>query len=162
MKIIGVKANNRKRAFEVLTANGEYSFPFAKLLAQPTRTDRVREVYPDPEAGCEAFTYRLESGAEDTVHLDQCRLNGLLKEFLGSSATLVAAVFLDYLRLLGCKWGRKVLRENVSQRPMKPDILYVGEVAVRDAVVIGRVGQDCIEVVFCVRQLRGVSPGYVD
>lgn len=28
------------------------------------------EVYADPEAGCEAFTYRLESGDEDTVHLD--------------------------------------------------------------------------------------------
>ena len=70
MKIVGVKANNRKKVFEVLTAKGEYSFPFAKLLAQPTRTDRVREVYPDPEAGGEAFTYKLESGVEDTVHLD--------------------------------------------------------------------------------------------
>lgn len=70
MKIIGVKANNRKRAFEVQTAKGEYSFPFAKLLAQPSVTDRVREAYPDPEAGGEAFTYKLESGIEDTVHLD--------------------------------------------------------------------------------------------
>ena len=70
MKIVGVKANNRKKVFEVLTAKGDYSFPFAKLLAQPTRTDRVREVYPDPEAGGEAFTYKLESGVEDTVHLD--------------------------------------------------------------------------------------------
>jgi hypothetical protein len=70
VRIVGVKANNRKKVFEVLTAKGEYSFPFAKLLAQPTRTDRVREVYPDPEAGGEAFTYKLESGVEDTVHLD--------------------------------------------------------------------------------------------
>ena len=70
MIIVGVKANNRKKVFEVLTAKGEYSFPFAKLLAQPTRTDRVREVYPDPEAGGEAFTYKLESGVEDTVHVD--------------------------------------------------------------------------------------------
>ncbi len=70
MKIVGVKANNRKKVFEVLTAKGEYSFPFAKLLAQPTGTDRVIEVYPDPEAGSEAFTYKLESGVEDTVHLD--------------------------------------------------------------------------------------------
>ena len=28
------------------------------------------EVFPDADAGSEAFTYRLESGAEDTVHLD--------------------------------------------------------------------------------------------
>jgi len=70
VKIVEVKANNRKRVFEVLTAKGEYSLPFAKLLDRPTRTDRVREVYPDPEAGCEAFTYRLESGVEDTVHID--------------------------------------------------------------------------------------------
>lgn len=70
MKIVEVKTNNRKRVFEVLTAKGEYSFPFAKLGVQPTRTDRVREVYPDLEAGGEAFTYSLESGLEDTVHLD--------------------------------------------------------------------------------------------
>ena len=70
MKIVAVKANNRKKVFELLTEKGEYSLPFAKLVAQPTRTDRVREVFPDPEAGGEAFTYRLESGTEDTVHLD--------------------------------------------------------------------------------------------
>lgn len=28
------------------------------------------EVFPDPEAGNEAFTYRLASGVGDTVHLD--------------------------------------------------------------------------------------------
>ncbi len=70
MKIVDVKANYRKKVFEVLTAKGEYTFPFAKLSAQPTRTDRVREVGPEPEAGDEAFTYKLESGIEDTVHLD--------------------------------------------------------------------------------------------
>ena len=70
MKIAEVKVNNRKRVFEVLTPKGEYDFPFAKLMVQPTRADRVREVFPDPEAGGEAFTYRLESGVEDTVHLD--------------------------------------------------------------------------------------------
>ena len=70
MKIVDVKANYRKKVFEVLTAKGEYTFPFAKLSAQPTRTDRVSEVGPEPEAGDEAFTYKLESGIEDTVHLD--------------------------------------------------------------------------------------------
>lgn len=70
MKILEVKANNRRKAFELLTKKGDYSYPFAKLATQPTRSDRVVEVFPDGEAGSEAFTYRLESGAEDTVHLD--------------------------------------------------------------------------------------------
>ncbi|MGW8268047.1 MAG: helix-turn-helix domain-containing protein [Longimicrobiales bacterium] len=70
MKILGVKANNRKKVFEVLTEKREYSFPYAKLEIQPTPANRVREVYPDPEVGCEAFTYALESGDEDTVHVD--------------------------------------------------------------------------------------------
>ena len=70
MKIIEVKANNRKKAFEVRTDQGEYSFPFVKLTERPSQVDRVEEVFPDEEAGGEAFTYRLESGAEDTVHID--------------------------------------------------------------------------------------------
>lgn len=70
MKILEVRPNNRKRVFEILTEKREYSFPYAKLETPPTRTDRVKEVYPDPELGCEAFTYTLESGVEDTVHVD--------------------------------------------------------------------------------------------
>ena len=70
MKIVDVKVNYRKKAFEVATAKGEYAFPFAKLPAKPTISDRVREVYPEPEAGGEAFTYKLASGVQDTVHLD--------------------------------------------------------------------------------------------
>lgn len=70
MKIIDVKPNYRMKVFEVLTPKGKYSFPFAKLTAQPTSSDRVRAAYPEPEAGGEAFTYKLDSGTEDTVHLD--------------------------------------------------------------------------------------------
>jgi hypothetical protein len=70
VKILGVRPNNRKKVFEVLTEKREYSFPYAKLETRPSRTNRVREVYPDPELGCEAFTYTLESGVEDTVHVD--------------------------------------------------------------------------------------------
>ena len=70
VKILGVKANNRKKAFEILTEKREYSFPYAKLETRPTPTNRVKEVYPDPELGCEGFTYTLESGVEDTVHVD--------------------------------------------------------------------------------------------
>ena len=70
MKILGVRSDNRKKAFEILTEKREYPFPYAKLETPPTRTNRVKEVYPDPELGCEAFTYTLESGVEDTVHVD--------------------------------------------------------------------------------------------
>ena len=70
MKIRSVKANNRRRAFEVTTERGVFDFPYAKVDAKPTPQDRVKEVFPDPEAGYEAFMFRLESGAEDGVHLD--------------------------------------------------------------------------------------------
>jgi len=94
VKILGVKANNRRKAFDLRTKKGEYSFPFGKLATQPTRTDRVLEVFPDAEAGSEAFTYRLESGAEDTVHLDAVleynQDPGLLNELLLYSLTVQA------------------------------------------------------------------------
>lgn len=70
MKIRAVEANNRKKAFELSTSRGVFTYPYAKLELPPGSNDRVREVHPDPETGDEAFTYRLESGAEDTVHLD--------------------------------------------------------------------------------------------
>jgi hypothetical protein len=70
VKIRTVEANNRKRAFEVRTLREDLVYPYAKLGLRPTDDDRVVEVYPDPDTGCEAFTYRLASGAEDTVHLD--------------------------------------------------------------------------------------------
>lgn len=70
MRIRAVTANNRKKIFEVLTRKGTYSFPFAKLAIRPRAVDPVKEVFPDAELGMEGFTYRLESGVEDTVHLD--------------------------------------------------------------------------------------------
>lgn len=70
MKIRAVEANNRKRAFELRTSRGVFTYPYAKLDLQPDAGNRVREVYPEPETSGEAFTYRLESGDEDTIHLD--------------------------------------------------------------------------------------------
>jgi len=70
VKIRAVEANNRKKAFEVRTVRETLVYPYAKLSIPPTADDRVVEAFPDPETGREAFTYRLESGAEDTVHLD--------------------------------------------------------------------------------------------
>ena len=94
MKILVVKPNNRKKVFEVLTEKREYSFPYAKLETRPTPTNRVREVYLDPELGCEGFTYTLESGVEDTVHIDavlEYNLDpALLNDFLLYQLTLEA------------------------------------------------------------------------
>lgn len=71
MKILEVAANNRKKAFEVRTREGEYTFPYARLDTPPTPENRVADVFVDRELGSEAFTYRLASGDEDSVHVDQ-------------------------------------------------------------------------------------------
>lgn len=73
MKIKAIEANRRQKAFLIQAKGAEYSFPFAKLRVEPTTDDPVEEVFPDPELGGEAFTYRLVSGMEDTVHLDAVR-----------------------------------------------------------------------------------------
>jgi len=70
VKIQSVEANNRKKAFELRTARGTFTYPYAKLAIPPASDNRVMEVFPDPDTGQEAFTYHLESGAEDTVHMD--------------------------------------------------------------------------------------------
>jgi hypothetical protein len=70
MKIKSVEANNRRKAFEIQTAQASLSLPYARLRLQPNSGNRVRRVAPDPDLGNEAFTYELEDGREDTVHLD--------------------------------------------------------------------------------------------
>lgn len=70
MKITHVTANTRKKAFDVETDEAKYEFPFPKLRMEPSSEDPIEDVFVDPELGSEAFTYRLRSGKEDTVHLD--------------------------------------------------------------------------------------------
>jgi len=70
VKITSVKANNRKRAFDVRVRHGEWSFPYARCEPAPTSTDPIVELYVDPELGREGFTYVLASGAEGAVHID--------------------------------------------------------------------------------------------
>ena len=71
MKVLGISANNRRRQFEVHTRRQDFTFPFAKAEPAPTPADRLVEVFVDREVGNEGFTYRLESGAEGTVHVDE-------------------------------------------------------------------------------------------
>jgi len=73
VKIVSVTANNRRKVFEVTTRSEVLVFPYARLRLEPTPEDRVAEVCADPELGREAFTYVLEGGREDSVHLDEVR-----------------------------------------------------------------------------------------
>ena len=70
MKIESVRANNRKKAFEIETRTGTYTFPYALLRLQPDPKNRITEAFPDEDLGKEGFTYRLAKGGEDTVHID--------------------------------------------------------------------------------------------
>jgi hypothetical protein len=56
--------------FEVESRKTSYVFPYAAAQPRPSASNRVVEVYPDPDLGREAFTYRLGSGAEGSVHID--------------------------------------------------------------------------------------------
>lgn len=70
MKITSVRANNRKRVFEVVTRSGEWPFPYGKTDPSPTPADPIVDVYVDPELAREGFTYLLASGAEGSVMMD--------------------------------------------------------------------------------------------
>jgi predicted XRE-type DNA-binding protein len=71
MKVKKVVANNRKKAFEITTAQAVYDFPFSRLTLKPTEKNPVAEAFSDAEIGHEGFTYRLTSGMEDTIVMDQ-------------------------------------------------------------------------------------------
>jgi len=71
MKIRSVKINNRKRAFEVGTWRQPYVFPYSKACPPPVPKDPVLDVFVDEELGRDAFTYKLASGKEGTVHIEQ-------------------------------------------------------------------------------------------
>lgn len=71
MKIRSVRANSRRRAFEVTTSRGVLLFPYAKADLAPSASDGVATVVVDDELAREAFTYTLKSGAESSVHVDQ-------------------------------------------------------------------------------------------
>ena len=70
MKISRVTLNNRRKAFEIRAGRQMYVFPYAKLEVRPTGRDKVCEAHVDEEFGSEAFSYKLVSGQEGSVHLD--------------------------------------------------------------------------------------------
>lgn len=44
--------------------------PYSQVETAPSAADPLRELFVDDELGREGFTYRLESGAEGSVHID--------------------------------------------------------------------------------------------
>lgn len=70
MRILRVAIDNRRRRFEVTTRRQTWVFPYAKVDPRPTAEDRIAEVFVDDELGRQAFTYRLASGREGSVHID--------------------------------------------------------------------------------------------
>lgn len=70
-KILSVVADDRRKVVTVKTPEADFDFPYAKLETPPSPEDRIAEIYVDEELGREGFAYRLESGREGTVHVDQ-------------------------------------------------------------------------------------------
>ncbi|HUF49577.1 MAG TPA: hypothetical protein VMN60_02010 [Longimicrobiales bacterium] len=71
MKIKKVRANNRRKAFELEVADRQLDFPYARLRVKPSSKDKIEEVWVDSELANEAFTYLLSSGKEESVHVEE-------------------------------------------------------------------------------------------
>jgi hypothetical protein len=71
VKIRSVGCNNRKKTFEVHTSTKTLVFPFSKADPVPTAQNAIADLFVDPEAGREAFTYVLQSGRSGTIHVEQ-------------------------------------------------------------------------------------------
>lgn len=94
MRIVSVVANNHKHAFEVDTTRGRMLFPYAKSDPPPTPEDPIVDVCVDEELGGEGLTYRIASGREGSVHVEQVldynRDPGYLRDQLLYKLTLEA------------------------------------------------------------------------
>jgi hypothetical protein len=92
-------ANNRRKAFEVRTSSRVLVYPYAKADPAPSSTNSVAEVAVDAEIGREGFTYRLASGREGTVHVEQVleynQDPGYLRDLLLYKLTLEAQKRVD-------------------------------------------------------------------
>jgi hypothetical protein len=71
VKIRSVKANNRKRVFEVRVGATALPFPYSKAEPAPGPDELVVRVAVDEELAREAFGFDLRSGRSGTVHVEQ-------------------------------------------------------------------------------------------
>ncbi len=70
MKIKDVKINYRKKNIEINTSKRILGLPFSRLNLIPTKNNKIIDIYIDKEMDNRGITYRLESGDEDSIHLD--------------------------------------------------------------------------------------------
>jgi predicted XRE-type DNA-binding protein len=72
VKLRKVTVNTRKRQLELITRSGEtYPLPFSRLDPRPSAKDPLVHVHVDAELAREGATYRLASGVEGVVLVDQ-------------------------------------------------------------------------------------------
>ena len=71
MKIRSVKANNRRRVFEVRVGTAVLPFPYSKADPAPGPNELVVRVAIDEELAREAFGFELPSGRSGIVHVEQ-------------------------------------------------------------------------------------------
>ena len=71
MKIKRVLPHEKKRAFIVQVGAKSYEVPFSAFSVSPTKRDPLTSVSVDKDLGGMGFTFRLRSGAEETMLLDQ-------------------------------------------------------------------------------------------
>ncbi|MDO8847881.1 MAG: hypothetical protein Q7W51_05805 [Coriobacteriia bacterium] len=71
MRIESVRADAEQQVFVVRTWRGSYSFPYGKADPAPDMGNPVSDLYVDEELALEGFTYRLASGHEGSVVVDQ-------------------------------------------------------------------------------------------
>lgn len=99
VKIHTVAANSRQKVFVVVARGKTYRLPYAKVNPRPGAGDRVAEVKVDPDLGREGFTFRLASGKQGSVHIDQvldyCQDPSYLRDLLLYRLTLEARRRID-------------------------------------------------------------------
>jgi len=71
VRIESVKQDDAQQVFVVRTWRGSYVFPYGKAVPAPTAMNPLVELYVDEELALEGFTYRLASGDEGSVLVDQ-------------------------------------------------------------------------------------------
>jgi len=71
VRIESVRKNEAQQVFVVRTWRGSYEFPYGKARPIPTSANPVVDCYIDDELGRQGFTYRLHSGEEGSILVDQ-------------------------------------------------------------------------------------------
>ncbi len=70
MKIKSFQINNHKKCITIQTVKGDFDYPLSRLEKYSPTSNKITNIYIDPELGKEAITYHLESGDEGSIHLD--------------------------------------------------------------------------------------------